>query len=234
MIRRLPLNVAFCCLLTIGFAARPALAQQGANDVANKRVSIKFENISIQLALKSLFENAKVNYSIHPGIKGQLTANMTEVPFKIALENILRTVSGVQKLTYRVEKGVYHVFPADAKPGALAGAPTAGSPTVGAPIAGAPTAGSPAGKSQVAVKDRKVTIEFNSADLRTALASLFKSVDVNYVIENDVEGTVTASLKDVTFEVALKHLLKSAGMAQSLTYRIEDSVYRIATRPAAP
>ncbi len=67
------------------------------------------------------------------------------------------------------------------------------------------------------------SIELQDAPVRDALRILFKNVGVSYSIAPDVQGTVTASLKNVPFETALRNLLSQV----DATYRLEGPIYTI-------
>ncbi len=67
------------------------------------------------------------------------------------------------------------------------------------------------------------TLELDSADVREALRALFKNVGVSYSIAPEVQGTVTCSLRNVTFDAALQNILKQV----NATYRIEAGIYQI-------
>ena len=68
------------------------------------------------------------------------------------------------------------------------------------------------------------SLELNQADVRDALSTLFNNVkDVSYMVAPDVVGVVTARLKDVTFETALRNILQQV----NATYRVEGGVYQI-------
>ncbi len=79
-------------------------------------------------------------------------------------------------------------------------------------------------RAQIDPKDRIIpSLEFNDADVRDALRVLFKTVNVAYVINSDVQGTVTCSLTNVPFETALRNILSQV----NATYRVEGGVYTI-------
>lgn len=74
------------------------------------------------------------------------------------------------------------------------------------------------------IEDKKVpSLEFEQADVRDALKTLFRAVNVNYTIDPDVQGTVTLSLKDVPFGTALQNVVRQV----DATYRVEGGIYRI-------
>ncbi len=78
------------------------------------------------------------------------------------------------------------------------------------------------------VSNKKVTLNFENADIRYALKMLFNMVGVNYLLDENVQGTVTASLNNVTFRVALENILK--GTQLPLTYRVQDGVYTVSLK----
>ena len=67
------------------------------------------------------------------------------------------------------------------------------------------------------------SLELDSADVREALRALFKNVGVSYSIAPEVQGPVTVSLRNVTFEAALQNILKQV----NATYRVEGGIYQI-------
>ncbi|MGQ9738206.1 MAG: STN domain-containing protein, partial [Armatimonadota bacterium] len=72
----------------------------------------------------------------------------------------------------------------------------------------------------------RITLNLESASIADALKLLFRSVGYNYTLdESVVGGYVTVSLKDVTFETALRTILRSAN--PPLTYRVDGGVYII-------
>lgn len=70
------------------------------------------------------------------------------------------------------------------------------------------------------------SLELDQADVREALRALFKNVNVSYSIAPEVQGTVTVSLKNVSFDLALQNILRQI----DATYRVEGGVYEIVKR----
>ena len=90
-------------------------------------------------------------------------------------------------------------------------------------MAGAPTKGlAQADPSQTPIP----SLELEQADVREALRQLFRSVNVSFSIAPDVQGTVTLSLRNVTFETALRNILNQV----DATYRVEGGVFQIIRR----
>jgi hypothetical protein len=85
-------------------------------------------------------------------------------------------------------------------------------------------------KSSTDINSKKVTLNLENADIRYALKLLFSTTGASYTIEQTVQGTVSVSLNDVGFRVALESLLRATGPQNPLTYRLEDSVYNIAPK----
>src|SRR5215831_4766374 len=88
----------------------PAAAQDAAPNI-DKKVSLNLENADLQYALKLLFTSAGVNYTLDQSVQGTVTVSLTDVPFKTALESVLRSTQSVSPFTYRVEGGVYTISP---------------------------------------------------------------------------------------------------------------------------
>ena len=66
-------------------------------------------------------------------------------------------------------------------------------------------------------------LEFEQADVREVLKALFKPLNLSFTVDNDVQGTITVNLVNVTFETALQNITRQVDS----TYRIEGGVYRI-------
>lgn len=72
-----------------------------------------------------------------------------------------------------------------------------------------------------------VSLELRDVDARSALETLFRSADKQFVLESGVTGRIgSVSFKDTPFELALRQLTRSAG----LTYRIADGVYTVTVK----
>jgi type II secretory pathway component GspD/PulD (secretin) len=99
---KLALSLAFGISL---LSAVPATANAQA-DVSQKQISsLELNQADVREAIRSLFKNVDVSYSIAPEVQGQVTVSLKNVSFQLALENILRQVDA----TYRIEAGVYEI-----------------------------------------------------------------------------------------------------------------------------
>jgi hypothetical protein len=114
--------------------AAPLFAQGGGQqDPTQRRVTVKYEQADVRFVLKQLFDSVGVSYTLDPNVQGTVTVSLTDVPFTVALDNILRPLN----LTYRVENGVYYVTvrqPEEAPlPPTTEGAPTEEGPRLNLP-----------------------------------------------------------------------------------------------------
>lgn len=128
-------------------SALPAIApaQTEKSDLTSKRVTLNLEGADLRYALKLLFSSVGVSYILDQTAQGVVTVSLTDVPFRTALESILRSTQSQNPLSYRVEDGIYHIFP---KPIDDTPRPT---PDIDTPVK---------------PKDRMVKINLNFADVR--------------------------------------------------------------------
>ena len=99
---RFAFGAALGVLLLAG-APSSAHAQQ---DVGGTIISsLEFEQTDVREALRALFKNVGVSYTIAPEVQGTITVSLKNVPFETALQNITRQVDA----TYRIEGGVYQI-----------------------------------------------------------------------------------------------------------------------------
>ena len=71
------------------------------------------------------------------------------------------------------------------------------------------------------------SLNLQDVDVRDALRALFKYANgTSYVVQPEVQGTVTISLSNVKFELALRNILDQV----KATFRIEGGIYQIIAR----
>lgn len=119
-------------LIGLPMLAAPASAQEvGAADGA-KPISLNLINVPIQTALRTLFSSAGIrSYNIDSGVQGYANINVSDIPFSVALRQLLS--SGNPPLTFSVDNGVYQIK-------VQAATPATPATTVVAPAAGAEVA----------------------------------------------------------------------------------------------
>jgi len=99
---KLAMSVAFGIFL-VGAIPSVASAQE---DISQKQISsLELEQADVREALRALFKNVNVSYSIAPEVQGPITVSLKNVTFETALQNVLRQVDA----TYRIEAGVYEI-----------------------------------------------------------------------------------------------------------------------------
>ena len=99
----------------IALAALPtALLAQGQ---PQQSLTIEHTQTDIREALRALFQEAGISYSLDKKIQGPITVALRGVSFRTALETILRAHGEAPGLTYRVEDGVYNISPKGSFPG---------------------------------------------------------------------------------------------------------------------
>ncbi len=99
---KLAMSVAFGIFL---LGAMPSVAS-AQEDISQKQISsLELEQADVREALRALFKNVNVSYSIAPEVQGPITVSLKNVTFETALQNVLRQVDA----TYRIEAGVYEI-----------------------------------------------------------------------------------------------------------------------------
>ncbi len=136
--RNTALALGALALLGGSILTAPARAQDaGAAATAepSRPISLNLINVPVQAALRTLFSAAGIkNYSIKSDVQGFANINVSEVPFSLALRQLLSSVN--PPLSYTVDNGTYVVSVQQAAP------PPA--PTIVTPVA-TPDAGGDAG-----------------------------------------------------------------------------------------
>jgi hypothetical protein len=87
----------------VGAIAPRAYAQ---DDPRDKKITLSLNDADVRDALKMLFKNVGVQYSIAPEVQGTVVVDLKDVPFETALRNILDQV----KATWRVDGGIYVII----------------------------------------------------------------------------------------------------------------------------
>ncbi len=93
-----------------GPSAAPVRAQDAAVTAADtgKPITLNLINVPVQASLRTLFNSAGIrNYIIDSDVQGFANINVSEVPFSLALRQMLSSVN--PPLTFDIENGAYHV-----------------------------------------------------------------------------------------------------------------------------
>lgn len=99
----------FGMVLALGlalFVTAPGRAMAQNDDTQKIIPSLELDQADVRDALRALFRNVNVNYSIAPEVQGTVTVSLKNVLFETALQFILKQVDA----TYRIESGVYQII----------------------------------------------------------------------------------------------------------------------------
>ena len=132
--------------------------------------------------------------------------------------DVVRVVVDLDRpLAYQVESGPDGLKLRFAAAGSFAPWSSAGgSPDYArnsAPSGAAPAAPAPAPVLQLPVQQRPITVTFHDADIRDVLASFAEFTGRSIVPGSGVTGTVTATIRDQPWDVALQSILSAYGLA---------------------
>ena len=185
--------------------------------------TISVSDAPLYEALRSLFTQAKVNYTIDPAVRSiHVTAAMSNLPLRMAVDTLLHA-TGKNNLTFRVENGIYNIL--SHEEGSV---PTAGVSSVpGAKIPDdSPVPVDVGGAPGADASLQPVTIIVNNASLYQTLKQLFAQTRSNYSLDPSLDkARVTLTARKVPLRDALTMLLKASG--RPLTYRVENGIYTI-------
>ncbi len=140
MIRRVRALRSAALLLGLALAAgsAPSFAQgdsgSHAASVLARKVTLNVDGADLRAALKMLFNSVRADYVLDPEVEGRITASLTDIPFRIALDTVLRAAEADPPLTYRIEEEVFHVVRKPDPPPVPASASDAGGERVTATL----------------------------------------------------------------------------------------------------
>lgn len=95
--------LATLLILAISFTSQTAAAQQ--DTYLSQRVSAVYESRDVREALRELFRQVGVSYTIAPEVQGRVTLSLKVQPFNQVLSNIVSQVGA----TWKSEDGIVSV-----------------------------------------------------------------------------------------------------------------------------
>ena len=110
-------NLTTLSFATTALLALPGLASAQAgggrapqgDPLSGRIVNLNVDDVDLYTALKSMFNQLKINYTLDPALKQvRIAANFHNLPGPVALKSLLNA-SG-QHFTYRLEDGVYNIM----------------------------------------------------------------------------------------------------------------------------
>jgi type II secretory pathway component GspD/PulD (secretin) len=183
---------------------------------------------------------AKIRPEIDPNGPTIRTAEGTWRPIKLEQTNAMKVASADKPRWSNVLDNISRVLPGEKS--AAQGKMVIPDPTEPEPTQQDPTVPalgrafrSPKARESKAAKSRPegekietpdgyapITLNLNGADVRTALDLLSRKANVNIMVASDVEGTVTASLRNMSFDEALSAILRLCNL---VSHRDGDNVF---------
>lgn len=99
--------LALTAAALVSFAVLPAIAVDAESaEYSGEPISLSLENAELREALARIAELADLRLEIEPGVKGTITVDVKDVPW----DQVLRSITRIQRLEYRIEDGVIEVF----------------------------------------------------------------------------------------------------------------------------
>ena len=162
----------------------------------------KFEakNENVREVLRSLFKKVGVvGYTIDPTVQGNVTLSLSQVPFKVVLEALLRQVGA----RYRVESDIYQVLRDEdsSSPSSRIRTPSGISIVIGEQAPLSPTIQQ---LLSAEVGQKLVTISSNAdEDIRDFLYRMFSEAYVSFALSPKIEGKAYAQFNSVMLKDVL-------------------------------
>lgn len=179
--------------------------------VQEPTVSVNSKGDDVRSVLHGLFEQAKKNYVLEPGVRFVLYLSLKDVE----LEEALGLICAQANLTFEIQNGIYfvnRVKVAESKP--------ANKPPV-----------KPKGKLSEGVLNSKVTTRLAKTDLRAVFTELGKQTKVTIEVATDVPAyKLDAFLIDTSLKYALDNITKATG----LVYVFTDNLTIAIKKPENP
>ena len=76
-----------------------------------RKVTLIAKDADVRFVLKDLFQQVGANYALDQRVQGKVTVNLTDVPFRTALDSILRTLQSEHPVTWTLEDTVFKIVP---------------------------------------------------------------------------------------------------------------------------
>lgn len=176
---------------------------------SSPRINIELDDADIRIVLDLIAKQSGMNIVVHEGVTGSVSLSLRDTDCREALRLVVRTAG-----YHLVEpSGILNVY-------LVVTEPMEPSPTLDTERAH----GSIPGK---VYEGPRVNLEFENTDIKNALDLIAKSTGLNIVVAEDVEATVSASLRNVPGPDALRIIVEEAGYELLDT---ESGIYRVVPR----
>jgi hypothetical protein len=173
---------------------------------------LDIDNVPARMAFRNLFHVFGKSYSISPEVTGTITLVAHNVTFSQAFNNMVGQVDA----RYQLADGIFAITTKRRRFGDGNRFAGQNSPFGNQSAQRAEQTGASGNRNLM-------DLTLDNADVRDALREIFKTGKVSYTIAPNVQGTVTVSLKNVSFETALGNVARQV----DATYRVEGGVYNV-------
>ena len=211
---------------TLFIFAKPALATVKTGLVkptdTPKMLALEFRETPVRDAFATLFNFAKVKYTLSESVTGTIHLKITQVSWEDSLQLLCR--NNTPRLLCRKEGDTYIIEPRpDSTPVEIM--------TLRQPISTLPLTQKitpvKAIKGQK-LDDRRVSMDIQNAPVREVLTAFFDTFDLDFIISPEVSGTVSTTCDNVPFDQALRQILCSSSVA--VTYSRDGKRFSVRTR----
>ncbi len=183
-------------------------------EMQSKKMNIDVQNKPIKDFIRDFVEKTKINIVPGSDLSGAVSGHLKDV---IPL-NGFKALMDANGYDVRLKNGVYVVEKENntstGQPGGFARNPRRGG------------FGQGSGSTEIDVQDGRVTLSLNNSALGDAVREIAEQADMNYAFIGEVNGNVTAQLKNVSVEDALSLLLQGT----RFSYLKRNGVFLIGDR----
>ncbi|MFC2139726.1 hypothetical protein ACFLR4_03605 [Bacteroidota bacterium] len=172
----------------------------------NGRIDIKAENVDLKLFVNKLRETTGRNYLLTSGASGRISGELTNIPLKTGLSNIL-----LNNGYYFIEKDSIYYISRSSHLSTLTEPGDKGK-----------------GLYWVSAKDESVTLDITNANLLNVLSDISNQLGLQIIFLDAPKGNVTVKCFDATLEQALYYLFKGTGY----TYKKANDAYIVGGKEA--
>jgi type IV pilus assembly protein PilQ len=186
-------------------------------------LNLDIDNLDIRECIRDISQKTGLNIIAEKGVEGKISGSLRN----INVENGIKALFEANGYVIRY-RGDIIIVGAKEQAGSSGGS-TAGGGRYMPGGMGYSQGGRGASQLDVRVKDGKVSIDLNNADLGDALRQIAEQSQLNFITYGDVRGEVTAKLDKVPLEKALSLLIAGTNYA----FSIRDSILLVGDRNSA-
>jgi type IV pilus assembly protein PilQ len=185
-------------------------------------LNIDIDNLDIKEFIRDISAKTGLNIIAEKGVEGRITGSLRN----INVEDGIRALFEANGFVARYRGDIIMVSTKDQAAGAN---PSGGRYMPGGGYMPGAPGGNRSQQLDVRVKDGKVTLDLNSADIGEVLKQIAEQSQLNFITYGDVRGEVNAKLEKVPLEKAIGLLIAGTNYA----FSIRDSILLVGDRNSA-